>query len=107
MSHEDENKKAVPLVKPPLGMPKEGIMRVGRGFSHAEIDKAGATVDDMKIAHLYIDPLRKSSHDANVKTLQEVLGTKGKERATKKPKPKEKEAAKARKGKSKKSSGKK
>ena len=88
MVQEDESKKGVPLVKPPLGMPKEGTMREGRGFSRGEIDKAGATVDDLKMAHLRVDPLRKSSHEENIKTLQELLGTKRRERATTKPKQK-------------------
>jgi ribosomal protein L13E len=81
MSQEDESKKGAPLVKPPLDMPREGIMREGRGFSYSEIDKAGATVDDLRMAHLRVDPLRKSSHEENVKTLQELLGTKRRERA--------------------------
>jgi ribosomal protein L13E len=89
MSQENESEKGISLVKPPLGMPKEGTMREGRGFSYGEIDKAGATVDDLKAAHLRIDPLRKSSHEENVKTLQGLLGTKRRERATTRSKQKE------------------
>jgi ribosomal protein L13E len=108
MSQEDSSKSGVPLVKPPLGMPKEGVMRPGRGFSYGEIDKAGATVDDVKTAHLRIDPLRKSAHDVNIKALQELLGTRGKERTTQKPKQKAKvKAAATKKGKTKGTSGKK
>lgn len=96
------------MVKPPLGMPKEGVMRPGRGFSYGEIDKAGATVDDVKTAHLRIDPLRKSAHDVNVKVLQELLGTRGKERTTRKPKQKERaKTTVTKKGKAKGTSGKK
>ena len=96
------------MVKPPLGMPKEGVMREGRGFSYGEIEKAGATVDDLKTAHLRIDPLRKSAHDVNVKALQELLGTRGKEGTARKPKQKGKErAAVTKKGKAKGTSSKK
>jgi len=91
LSQEDiASTRGVPLVKPPLGKPREGVLRPGRGFSYSEIEKAGASVDDMKTAHLRIDSLRKSAHDVNIKTLKELLGTQGKVRAAQKPKQKEK-----------------
>ncbi|WXG42646.1 MAG: 50S ribosomal protein L13e [Promethearchaeati archaeon SRVP18_Atabeyarchaeia-1] len=93
MSEENSGKTRTPMVKPPLGKPREGVLRPGRGFSYGEIDEAGASVDDMKSAHLRVDHLRKSVHEENVKTLQEALGTKGRARSTQKAKPKEKAKA--------------
>jgi hypothetical protein len=90
LSRDDAGKSGVPLVKPPLGLPKEGVLRPGRGFSYGEVEKAGASVDDMKVAHLRVDHLRKSVHEVNIKTIQELLGTKGKPKSAK-----EKAAARA------------
>jgi hypothetical protein len=93
LSQDGTDKSSVPLVKPPLGLPKEGVLRPGRGFSYGEVEKAGASVDDMKVAHLRVDHLRKSVYEENVKTIQELLGTRGRLKSVKGAKAKEKVGA--------------
>ncbi len=90
MRAENSNPDRLPLVKPRLTIPEADTFRQGRGFSRGEIEKAGASVDDLKTAHLRIDPLRRSVHEVNVKSLKELLGTPAGGKATQRGKPKEK-----------------
>jgi ribosomal protein L13E len=102
MKAEESNPNRFPLVKPRLTIPEANTFRQGRGFSCGEIEKAGASIDDLKTAHLRIDRLRRSVHEVNVKSLKEILGTPSRGRTPQKGKPKEKAKTAARKERAKK-----
>jgi ribosomal protein L13E len=87
MKAEESNPNRFPLVKPRLTISKVNTFRQGRGFSYGEIEKAGASVDDLKTAHLRIDRLRRSVHEVNIKSLKELLGTPSRGRTAQKGKP--------------------
>jgi hypothetical protein len=63
-----------PLVKPRLRYADAESLRRGRGFSHGEISGAKASTQDVRMAGLPIDPMRRSTHDFNVKALKDLLG---------------------------------
>jgi ribosomal protein L13E len=90
MKAEDSNPNRLPLVRPKLTTPERDTFRQGRGFSRGEIEKAGASVDDLKTAHLRMDRLRRSVHEVNIKSLKELLGTPAGGKSAQRGKPKEK-----------------
>jgi ribosomal protein L13E len=102
MKAENSNPNRLPLVKSRLAIPEPDTFRQGRGFSCGEIEKAGASVDDLKTAHLPIDRLRRSVHEVNVRSLKELLGTPSRGRTAQKGKPKEKAKTAAKEGRAKK-----
>jgi ribosomal protein L13E len=93
MKTDDSNPNRFALVKPRLAVPIADVSRRGRGFSYGEIEESGASIDEVKSAHLRIDHMRRSVHEVNVKSLQTILGTTGKGRSAQRPKPKEKAKA--------------
>jgi hypothetical protein len=93
MKRVDSNPDRIALVKPRLTVPVENPSRQGRGFSYSEIEDSGASVDMVRSADLRIDPMRRSSHEVNVKSLQALLGTTGKVRSAQRAKPKGKARA--------------
>jgi hypothetical protein len=93
MGRNDSNPDRIALVKPRLTVPVEQASRQGRGFSYREIEESGASVDQVRSADLRIDPMRRSAHEVNVKSLQALLGTTGKERRVQGAKPRAKAGA--------------
>jgi hypothetical protein len=93
MKTDDSNPDRFALVKPRLAIPVRDVSRQGRGFSYGEVEESGASVDEVKSAHLRIDHLRRSVHEVNVKSLQSILGTSGKGRSVQRSKPREKASA--------------
>ena len=90
MKRTDSNPDRIALVKPRLTVPVESPSRQGRGFSYGEIEDSGASVDMVRSADLRIDPMRRSVHEVNVKSLQELLGTIRKVKSAQRTKPREK-----------------
>ena len=88
MKRDDSNPDRIALVKPRLAVPVDQPSREGRGFSYGEIEESGASIDMVRSADLRIDPMRKSTHEVNVKSLQALLGTTGKARSATRTKPK-------------------
>ena len=80
---------------------REALLREGRGFSLAEIKKAGKTVLILKELNINIDYFRKSVHEWNVQQLKNLKISKKKKEKEKTYLPKE-ERIKARKRKAKK-----
>jgi len=73
MKQIDSDSDRFPLVKPRLRYADADTLRRGKGFSYGEISGAAASVQDVKIAGLRIDHMRRSVHDFNVKALKELL----------------------------------
>ncbi|MCS7098725.1 MAG: ribosomal protein L13e [Sulfolobales archaeon] len=68
--------KARPYVKPPALIKDRGLvknLRVGRGFSICELEKAGLDPETAKSLKIYVDTRRKTCYEWNVKILQELL----------------------------------
>ena len=59
------------IVKKPIGPTKE--TRNGRGFSKTELLEVGLSLVDARKRGLMVDPLRKTKHKENIKSLKEWL----------------------------------
>jgi hypothetical protein len=82
MTENSSDGEMFPMVRPRLRYTDAETLRRGRGFSYGEVSGSGASVQEMKMAGLPIDHLRRSVHDFNVKALQEILGKTGRGAAT-------------------------
>jgi hypothetical protein len=74
MEQQNIDSDEFPLVKPRLRYADAESLRRGRGFSYGEISGAKTSVQDLRMAGLPIDRMRRSVHDFNVKALKELLG---------------------------------
>jgi ribosomal protein L13E len=70
----------------PLVQKADGKQRVGKGFSHEELKKAGLNKADAKKLEIRVDPRRKTAHEANVSELK-ALAEKQKAQVRPLPKP--------------------
>lgn len=75
----DMRKKLKPLVKSPRLIREGRIppkLREGKGFSLAELEEAGLTVDKAKRLRIYVDKRRRSKHKENVEALKRLIENK-------------------------------
>ena len=67
-----------PLVKKPRLIKDRGIsvgLREGRGFSLSELKAVGLTAEEAKRLSIPIDKRRRSTHEWNIRILQEYLNS--------------------------------